>query len=244
MTVILPETVSRQIFMYGFHEPELSALMLATLRPGMNFVDVGAHYGYFSVLAARAVGAEGHVYAFEPMPFTNQILAANLSAVPNHRAEQVAVSSRDGTATLHDWGTQYSAYASLKGTPRMSDDERVGITAQQLEVRTIALDTYFSAHDRQPDWIKIDAESTEIDVLEGMRRILREGNPIVSVEVGDLGVTGAAESSAILDFMSEMEYESFESGGSGWRPHTRRVTYEYGNLIFSKEPLPASLSAD
>jgi FkbM family methyltransferase len=244
MTVVLPEIVSRQIFMYGLYEPELSSMMISTLRPGMTFVDIGAHYGYFSVLAALAVGTSGNIYAFEPTPRTHQILSANLRAIPNHRTEQLAVSARNGTATLHDWGTEYSAYASLKDMPRMSSHESAGIVARHTEVGTVALDSYFSADQRSPDWIKIDAESTEIDILNGMRRILQDGNPVVSVEVGDVGVAGAGESSAIVDFMTGLNYASFETVGPAWRPHSRRETYDYGNLIFAKEPLPASLSGN
>src|SRR5262245_39931628 len=70
----LPEVVAAGLFRYGFFEADLTAVILRLLRPGDTFVDVGAHVGYFSALAARLVGADGRVVAFEPTPATREIL--------------------------------------------------------------------------------------------------------------------------------------------------------------------------
>ena len=59
-------------------EPELAAFLRRSLEPGMTFVDVGAHVGYFSVLAHQAMGAAGEIIAVEPQPETLDILRANL----------------------------------------------------------------------------------------------------------------------------------------------------------------------
>src|SRR4051794_26544966 len=64
MEVRLPETQSEKLVRFGLTEPELTAYVLALLRPGQIFIDVGAHYGYYSVLGAGLVGPRGHVYAF------------------------------------------------------------------------------------------------------------------------------------------------------------------------------------
>ena len=60
--------VSRRIREEGVWEPYETSLVLAMLRPGDVFVDVGANIGYFTILAASAVGAQGMVFAFEPDP--------------------------------------------------------------------------------------------------------------------------------------------------------------------------------
>src|SRR6185436_20517401 len=50
------------------YEPEVFEFLVRALRAGDTFVDVGAHVGYFSLLAASLVGHGGHVFSFEPNP--------------------------------------------------------------------------------------------------------------------------------------------------------------------------------
>src|SRR5437879_2629479 len=57
--VVLPEIVGADIYRHGYIEPTLTRVLLDHLRPGMIFVDVGAHYGYHSIVASQAVGQRG-----------------------------------------------------------------------------------------------------------------------------------------------------------------------------------------
>src|SRR5579862_2317428 len=53
----------------GRLEPRTIALLERVLRPGDSFVDVGAHVGYHSLVAARLVGAGGRIFAIDPQPY-------------------------------------------------------------------------------------------------------------------------------------------------------------------------------
>lgn len=65
----------------GIYELHVQYAILNTLTNGDVFYDVGAHFGFLSLLAAKIVGPEGHVYAFEPLPENAkrvlQLMAAN-----------------------------------------------------------------------------------------------------------------------------------------------------------------------
>src|SRR5436853_284660 len=52
----------------GYWEPWITVFVARQLRPGMVAIDVGANYGYYSLLFAALVGDTGHVYAIEPNP--------------------------------------------------------------------------------------------------------------------------------------------------------------------------------
>ena len=54
MEIVVPEAVSTQIFRYGFFEEDVCLFLLKSLRPGMVCVDVGAHFGFFTLLASEA----------------------------------------------------------------------------------------------------------------------------------------------------------------------------------------------
>src|SRR5262249_52484605 len=63
----------------GGGEPEVQAALTEQLRPGMTFYDVGANIGFFSLLAARILGENGRVIAFEADPEIAVRLQENVS---------------------------------------------------------------------------------------------------------------------------------------------------------------------
>ena len=69
----LAEAMQREIYM-GTFEPDEAAMLQGVLKPGMTFVDVGANVGFFTLMAARAVGPGGHVHAVEPGPYAHRRL--------------------------------------------------------------------------------------------------------------------------------------------------------------------------
>ena len=68
MRFFLPE--GGMVYYYGFWEANLTNFFINFLKEGDVFIDIGAHVGYYSVLASDLVGASGKVYAFEPTPRT------------------------------------------------------------------------------------------------------------------------------------------------------------------------------
>jgi FkbM family methyltransferase len=133
----------------------------------MTFWDVGAHIGFFTILGARLVGAEGQVHAFEPVAENRRRLQAALekNGCGNVVIHPVALSSTAGTSVIHSHDS--SAMWSLAGE------------GEGVPVRTEMLDSVGLPH---PDVIKIDAEGVEVDVLRGGSELLREVQPPVVVE--------------------------------------------------------------
>jgi hypothetical protein len=88
---------------HGVYEADEAALLSEWLRHGQTFVDVGAHVGYFTCLAARLVGPRGLVLAFEPQPRNYELLLANVwrNGLTNVVVFPWAVSDSSGFATLH-----------------------------------------------------------------------------------------------------------------------------------------------
>lgn len=105
------------------------------LKPGMAFVDVGANIGYFSLIAAKLVGSQGRVYAFEPNEENFNLLAQNikLNNFSQVTAIKKGVSDRNGAAKL---------YLDLKNPCRHSliPSETLPTT----EIETVTLDSFFN----------------------------------------------------------------------------------------------------
>ncbi len=83
MTVVLPEVISEQIYSYGFFDEIVTGVALRAVREGDVVIDVGAHFGYFTLLFAHLVGESGRVVSFEPTPSTFSVLRKNTVALKN-----------------------------------------------------------------------------------------------------------------------------------------------------------------
>lgn len=231
MQVALPEHVSTVIYRRGYFEEELSRYLLTAIRPGAVFFDVGAHFGYYTLLAAHLAGEGGQVHAFEPTPSTYEILVKNAQAYRNVRLNNVAVHSAAAELELRDFGVALSAFNSL-GNPRLSaaEQESAG-NSHCIRVKTIALDDYCARHNVSPTFVKIDAEGAEADVIAGMRETIVRAEPTIAMEVGDVG-EGIGASRALVSQLMAMGYRPFEVRRGTLCEHVPSHTYGYDNLIF------------
>ena len=143
-------------------------LIASMLSEGMVFVDVGAHIGLYTLLAASRVGARGRVYAFEPAPENFRVLQHNIAqnGFTNVAAEPMAVSRSRGRAAFTLSESDSASHTLANSLHR----------GRSIEAETISLDEYFSQHEDRIDLVKLDAEGAELSILEGMKQTLA-GNP-------------------------------------------------------------------
>jgi FkbM family methyltransferase len=233
LAIVLPELSGLDLYRHGCIEPDLTALVLRTLQRGMTFVDVGAHHGYYASLAKRLVGPEGVVLAFEPGRQAFSLLSRNMSHHRNIRLENMAAGATNGTAVLRDFGPRHSALNTLKTQARVPSRERDQLGARTYEVPCVRLDDYLAGHGLRPDFIKIDAEGSELDVLRGMEETLKETEGLVSVEVGDYD-DGPSMSRECIAFMARLGLSCFESRQGALIRHCVQRSYGYGNLCFGR----------
>lgn len=146
------------------YEPAERELVRRALRPGDVFADVGAHVGLFSILAAKRVGSQGKVYAFEPSSGTFDALRVNVRrngvdgiVVPR----RIALSDSDGEESIQIGDARYSAWTSFGRVP---PGEAVG--SERVETRTIDSLVRASLIER-PFLLKVDVEGWELHVLRG-----------------------------------------------------------------------------
>ena len=153
------------------YEPETFKFLQTHLKKGATFLDIGAHIGLFSVVAARIVGESGKVFSFEPTPFTRNVLTEvvrlnSCSEVAEIRGE--AVSAQSGKTTFFDTGDTISNANSLVKTAR---------SRNEIEVSLISVDEFVSERNLTVDCLKIDVEGAELDVLRGAKNTFLEMRP-------------------------------------------------------------------
>lgn len=227
MRVILPEESACQIFYYGAIEEDVTSFLLTHVMEGMTFIDVGANVGYFSLLAAQLVRPSGQVHAFEPARRTCDILRHNTRRYANITVQQKALWSSRTTLPFHEYGQRYAALNSLRNH-RLVRESDIALT-RSYPVECLSLDEYCAALALAPDFIKIDAETAEPQILRGSGQTLARHRPIIAMEVWD---DAARDSRNDIAFLLNHGYEVFEYQGGATVPHRLRERYEYTNLLF------------
>ena len=152
------------------------------LKKGMTVIDVGAHHGFYTLLASKKVDSDGQVISFEPSPREREKLKHHLilNNCSNVRVEDCALGKYNGETKFYIVNGRDSGCSSL---------QRPEINAQ---IRTIhvpikTLDKYLQDWNiKKVDFIKIDAEGAELEVLEGAKNTLkRQPRPFILCEVSD-----------------------------------------------------------
>lgn len=230
MTVELPEPISVAIFRDGYIEGDVTDALLRHLHDGAVFFDVGAHVGYFTLLASRLVGTRGTVVAFEPTPGSRALLEVNVAQRDNVVIEPRACWSENTTLTFNDFGPRFSALNSVFRRPRSRPDEPVP-PPRTYEVDAVTLDDFTARTGLEPGFVKIDAESAEYEVLRGMDRILQGIRPVVTVEVGDVDIPGAPDVRVTLGYLVERGYQPVELVRGEWVARDIRDHYDHGNVV-------------
>jgi FkbM family methyltransferase len=159
------------------HEEVTSHLIMKLLRGKRCFLEVGANLGWFACLAGRVLG-DGRVVAFEMDEQNFRLLQDNVATNRLHNVVtvQAAVADNNGVARyLRTTPYSRAGYHLLLD----SKPERGDI----VETRTITLDSYAQRNSVRPDVVKIDVEGAEVQVLRGMRTMLKRDAPSLVVEV-------------------------------------------------------------
>jgi FkbM family methyltransferase len=155
----------------GYWESWITLAMLRALRPGMTAVDVGANYGYYTILMGRSVGPSGKVVAFEPNPHLATLARKSLwiSGIRNDEVHQHAAYSSTGEKVRFFIPDERPMNARVV--------EEAPYEGTLIEVPTVRLDDVLPD---KVDFIKIDAEGGEREIWRGMARTI-EKNPQLQV---------------------------------------------------------------
>ncbi len=186
--------VGRALDLYGeFAESEVEVFR-QLIKPGYTVVEVGANIGAHTVFFARQVGPTGLVVAFEPQRLLFQTLCANLAlnSVPNvlcfHRAAGTTHGSID-VPPLDPTAKNDFANVSLGDSP------------QGEQVPLVPLDAYALP---QCNFIKIDVQGMEEDVVRGTAKLIERFKPILYVDNDRKG-----KSESLIRHIHELGYKMY-----------------------------------
>jgi FkbM family methyltransferase len=179
-------SVSPQLLMNGCWEMGLTKVFCSLLQPGMTVVDVGANVGYYTLVAATAVGQQGRVYSFEPDPRNFAILQKNLHV--NSLAGRVQAYQLAALDTRKK--VELKTIACFLGDHSLFDRHAGHPSVQRVTVEAAPLDELIRG---EVHLMKIDAEGSEPLIFNGMRQILDRSpdlNMVMEFNVSLLQLSG------------------------------------------------------
>ena len=181
---------------------------------GETVFDVGGYEGIFTLFFARRVGARGQVVTFEPNPRNFKKIAENvrLNGFSHVQLRQVALGSQPGRASLV-FPADETARGSLETS--IADQIRTEKDVHTVDVEVDTLDRQIASGLPSPDFVKLDVEGLERDVLEGMTTLLNHTRPRLYIEIHGADVQRKLENvTSVVEFLWKAGYsvQHVESG--------------------------------
>jgi FkbM family methyltransferase len=204
-------STSAAIYFNGLADYWEMKFLLAYLRPGDNFLDVGANAGVYSILAASCVGDRGSIDAFEPMENMARRIEeqASMNCLSNVQVLRLAASDRNGAV---EFGFAYS-------DSMMHIRHRMDAVEAGIQVPSIRLDDF--QPEKRYAMGKMDIEGAEPLALDGCKRRLRQANPPVwLLELAGYSGNYGMRSDEVIAHLAAAGYEC-----AIYVPEGRRLVY-------------------
>lgn len=206
--------------MYGEYSESEVSLFREIVSPGSVVVEAGANIGTHTVFLAQAVGPDGLVLAFEPQRQVHQMLCSNISLneLGNVHARQQGLGSEPGRVPI--WEPDYEQVVNVGG---------IGLGHQPGEreelVDVVTLD---SLQLPALDFLKIDVEGMERDVLLGAQETIQRFRPVMYIENDR-----TAQSEALLQTIFDLGYRAWWHKALFYNPANffGNADNPFGNLI-------------
>lgn len=165
-------------------EIRLAKYLIKNINEGDLVWDLGAHYGYFTLIASALVGESGKVITVEASPKTYEILESNCVKLNNVTLLHFALSYNNEPITFYEFPNRYSEYNTSEIAQFEQEDwfQKVNIITHKMN--TITMDELWSNHslEKAPTFIKMDVEGGELAAIQGGEVVLQKYSPKIIME--------------------------------------------------------------
>lgn len=199
----LPVRVAR--FFPEDYEKENAAIIAAHVKKGMTVIDIGAHIGLTTVIMSRYLQSDGIIYAFEPTPTTCNTLKETIRL---NKLEKVVVPVQAALSAKSGKEFFYISNHEADNSNSLVNNNRQDRRESRVEVILYSLDDFTKEKKiAAVDFIKIDAEGAELQVLKGMTGNIARRSPKIILSLHPRSIKNAGDSlEEIWDFVTSFGY--------------------------------------
>lgn len=242
MNLILP--AATDIYLTGGKsdpsEIRLAKFIIQHLKENECFFDVGAHFGYYSLLAAKIVGDHGVVCSFEPSKGNYEVLKQNTISRSDIHLYNAAVSDTTEELLFYEFPALYSEF-NTTGIEQFEDEEWLSKYHPLIQkVPSVVLDQLIEEKGYKSAMIKIDVEGGEYRVIKGLVNYLTKNNCVVIMEYLSEARKNEAHKKA-AELLTQLGFSAFAISNNGTLEKLNDVDdfiaslkTESENLVFKK----------
>jgi len=209
LNVLLPASIDMYLSGGKTHDSEirLTRFLIQNLEWSHVFMDVGAHFGFYTLLASHLL-VKGTVYSVEAASRSFEILKRNIEDKSNMVALNIAITEDDKPVEFYKFPTMYSEFNALENNQYANEGWYNSREMVNNTVKGKKGDTLIRELSLTPDFIKMVVEGAEDRVIRGFRNFLEYSVPIVVMEFSKT-MRGNANHLAVDTLGKDFEYRPY-----------------------------------
>ena len=205
--------IGRELALTGVHESLSTKRFREAIKPGMTVIEVGANIGYYLLIARSIVGEEGKIIAFEPSPHNLKLLRVNVGL--NEYEKNVEIFPYGIGAAEDEQEFYLMSKCNMSSfVPRQESGDIKRLAT--IKTRIVSLDDFFEGQQEKLDFLRMDVEGFEEEVIQGMAGLLEDGRAptgmfieVHSKLLGEKGSSSAAFIGKLKDYGYEVDIASW-----------------------------------
>ena len=170
-------------------------------QKGDIVIDIGAYVGMYSIMASQYAKNDGKVISVEPLPSNLVYLRNNTEGIPNIQIAEVALSNYVGIGKLYT-------------SPSTAAHSMTYVRDKYIEVKVTTLDNLVKELELpRVDYIKMDAEGSDMNILEGAIGVLNKYHPVLSIACYHTDKDGIPYVNKVMAYLMELGYKCVTDKG-------------------------------
>ena len=172
-------SVSNMLVFDGNYEINETNLVKELIKPDWTVIDIGANFGWYSIHFSRLVGPRGKVFSFEPIPESYEELNSNmkLNSCQNMKIFNTALGNREDIVSF---GVPEIDGGLAASSQFLKCNKQIQVSMRRLD------DIVEEQNITNVDFIKVDIEGGELDMLHGAEKLLEQFKPNIMIEIVDV----------------------------------------------------------
>lgn len=194
---------SLELLLFGIHEPVSTKLVSKLLKKNMTCLDIGSNIGYYVLLENKILDGTGRIIALEPSPENFEYLTKNIQRQNSNNIELHNIAAGNVSGNLN-----FLMYPDESNSGHIiSDDEVKNTFGNVISVPVKPIDILVKELNiKKLDFLRMDVEGYEFEILKGMLETLEEFRPIIQIEV-HRSIMGNENTKQFFEILQKLNYE-------------------------------------
>lgn len=222
-------------------EIRLTKFLINKLQKGNTFVDIGTHFGFYSLLAAHLVEKEGKVIGIEASHSIFELYQQNIALYSNIQGFHLAATDKASSLSFYEFPILYSEYNTVNPAQFQAAKWLQKNPPKEIIVAGKNVDLLMTELNLIPDFIKIDVEGAEFAAIKGAEEMLIEHHPTIALEYLIDSRENAPHQQA-AQFLQKLNYKAHIIDNEGELEYTTNIEaailqqgLDSDNIIFLKK---------